>query len=633
MMENSEESISKSIQFMSFPAELLVYIISFLTTTRDKVKLRYVSRRLRVAVSETPSLWNEFVWPLYDRREERSVMNVLKTCGDYIKRLTFPDHVAPSILIKMLRHCNSLTQLSLPPETKFDSKQFKLAVQHMESLEKLEIQLSTDIEPLLQIGGLKELTVHVVIAQKQQTEPFCISCVQIWIGKGFVPSNLNIVTHAYPDLLQISFLESWIQWNTTLPMGHTACLKLYENYRSTLNLSPIFPMAQLDFSQTATMPFVKASSFGLLGLENNLVLLTSSVYNGKAAVKAKIVFGDEFDFINDSTLNTAVTDLSFVTDFNFALCESLHSGHLEQLAIACPNLQRLNLEANDKCLRSLKGLRKIALHCNGLHGLNLRFIPFEVVESHEELWEILSDMKKLTYLALKLCLFGVHVTPDVQYSHKISSLFHKFSSLQGLEFHKSSELPVCCECIASKPQLKWVWLFLSYFPSLRYCNFSYSDPDSVQDIIAGCKELRYLSCSTIEQLSLSSACNSNLKHLSIFSPFSDVSDIFLETVSAHGGLSCVVLSINSVTSEGITILIVNSRELLTLAVSTRRSICDKQDLKVNLREFKTRMKKKFSGQKLFNVGRYKVMQNNTSLTKGLGDYIFDDDSDLLSLWY
>ena len=125
MMENSDNE--ESIQFLSLPLELLVYITSFLSTTRDKVKLRYVSRRLRV-VSETPSLWSEFVWPLYDRREERAVTNVLKTCGDYIKRLMFPNHVALSTLIKMLSHCNYLTQLNLPRETKLDSKQVRLGV-------------------------------------------------------------------------------------------------------------------------------------------------------------------------------------------------------------------------------------------------------------------------------------------------------------------------------------------------------------------------------------------------------------------------------------------------------------------------------------------------------------------------
>ena len=59
----------------SLPTELLVYIASFLPT-RDKAKLRYVSRRLQ-SVGDVSSLWSEFVWPQYDSREEVCVKNLL----------------------------------------------------------------------------------------------------------------------------------------------------------------------------------------------------------------------------------------------------------------------------------------------------------------------------------------------------------------------------------------------------------------------------------------------------------------------------------------------------------------------------------------------------------------------------
>jgi len=74
-MEGGKEE--KSFSFLSFTVEPLINI-------REKVQLRYVSQTRQV-VSETPSLWSEFVWALYDSREERSVMKVLKACGDYIK--------------------------------------------------------------------------------------------------------------------------------------------------------------------------------------------------------------------------------------------------------------------------------------------------------------------------------------------------------------------------------------------------------------------------------------------------------------------------------------------------------------------------------------------------------------------
>ena len=86
------ESPKQSTNLLSLPIEMLVYIMSFLPAGRDLVRQRYVSRKLRTA-TETPSLWAEFVWPLYDPREERSVMKVLKAFGKHIKRLIFPNHV------------------------------------------------------------------------------------------------------------------------------------------------------------------------------------------------------------------------------------------------------------------------------------------------------------------------------------------------------------------------------------------------------------------------------------------------------------------------------------------------------------------------------------------------------------
>ena len=74
--------------FLSLPAELLVYIMSFLTT-RDRVMLRYVSQRLR-SLCEAPSAWSDFVWPYYHTSDEGYLMHLLKKHGKYVKRLSFP---------------------------------------------------------------------------------------------------------------------------------------------------------------------------------------------------------------------------------------------------------------------------------------------------------------------------------------------------------------------------------------------------------------------------------------------------------------------------------------------------------------------------------------------------------------
>ena len=81
---------------LALPIELLVVIVKYLSS-RDRVKLQYVSQRLRI-VSETPSPWREYVWDYYDTREELCVKNVLQRCGEYItERLAFPGCLTPKL--------------------------------------------------------------------------------------------------------------------------------------------------------------------------------------------------------------------------------------------------------------------------------------------------------------------------------------------------------------------------------------------------------------------------------------------------------------------------------------------------------------------------------------------------------
>ena len=87
-----------------------------------------------------------------------------------------------------------------------------------------------------------------------------------------------------------------------------------------------------------------------------------------------------------------------MTHFDASHCGTLHSGHLEQLALACPYLQHLNLQGNSHCLERLQGLCAIST-CKNLRGLNLMGIL--EVESYAQLWNILVDMM-LIYLAIQL---------------------------------------------------------------------------------------------------------------------------------------------------------------------------------------------------------------------------------------
>ena len=132
--KSREESL---VNLLTLPTELLVYIISFLSSLHDRVKLRFVSRLLRCVIEGTPSLWREFVWPYYNSSEECSVKEVLKMCGQHVIMLSFPySRVASTRLIEMLQYCSNVQHLSLP-STKLDPEQLRMTIHHMGCLQTL----------------------------------------------------------------------------------------------------------------------------------------------------------------------------------------------------------------------------------------------------------------------------------------------------------------------------------------------------------------------------------------------------------------------------------------------------------------------------------------------------------------
>ena len=612
---------------VNIPVEVLVYIFSFLPTTREKVKMRYVSKRLKL-VSETPSLWTEFVWPFYDCREELSVMNVLKACGMHIKRLLFPNHVSPPLLIQMLSHCSKVTQLCLPPSSMFDSEELVIALEHMAKLEKLEVQLSDDIEPLLEISGLKELTVHV----PEEYHSSCAEWVVDWMRNGCVPVNLNLFTARFDEesetATEASFFQSILRKSYSPLPGYTSYFRLFYKLKPPLDLFPSLPDFQLEIGQTVTVPSVKPDNFGILGLGK--MMLMERTCNGKLFCKAEHPGCNMYNV--SIPMNSTITSLDCITEFNFASSGLVNSGHLEQLANVCRNLQRLNLENNSDCLMRLRGIYMISKRCLGLQGLNLKKISS--VESHIGLWEILSSMK-LTHLAMDVCIFHGPLQFHFLSRHRTDDallipLFQRFSSLQALDFFNPSFYrSETCKSCEDHAGTDTKWSLLSHFPSLKYCRISSMHSNVLQDVINGCKEVTVLSCNSLPQ-TVSSVTPTNLQQLYIFFAMTtDIPEIFMETVSAHGGLIHVVLFASSVTVDGIVSLIKNSPKLITLniyaeLISNQGTASPEDRLKKRLQ--------KFSNRKLFNGGCSRFIVS-PSTDHSLCEVLTETDLSLLWQFY
>ena len=639
------------------PNELLAYIFSFLAS-RDVVRLRYVSRKIR-SISEVPSLWNKFLWPWYDQREERSLTEALKVCGTHVQRLIFPDRVgcvasclqwhewydlaetypplwptfglywlyyfeedgskqniftlAPSTAVNMLRYCCNVTEVTLGIH--LSGVEVKEIVEKMKHLKKLEICHKTSIssKPIIAAAGcakLEKLVLHCLgYLWREQLRLFDWTCV------GFQPPNVSVVVHEggflFTETCLLTMFEEWPELNSQIPAGHTAFFKLYcgkGNFRAW-DIDSVAPVIQLDFGQTASYPLVKASNFGLFGIGKDCLVLTNSTNNGKAIHKASILKSDFFSstlLFYISILCCNVSSLSFVTDFAAINCELL-SDHLKQLSLACPNLEQLNLSGNPRCLESLQGLRSVVGHCHNLQGVNLGGAYGVKIENCLELWKLLSEIKMLSHLRIQICTIESFI--DVCSQHNLAQLALKFVRLKQLELLKDDfgqHLQYTDELDRSDESPQSYVVFLSHLPSLVCCYVAIRLLETIYvDIITKCKHLKYLkyfqmklSCNA---QSLSVASNECLQFLDIRLQEGVIDEVFMDSVSAHGKLEIVELTVFSVTEAGITALIENSPKLCLFEIRFFQKCEHKQMIAL-----KDTLKKKFMHRKLFNLDGFKI---------------------------
>ena len=200
--------------------------------------------------------------------------------------------------------------------------------------------------------NLKELTVRETFstyASFDKAESIEL-WLDYWMATGFIPSKINFVCGTHNIMMNLLLMAS------RKSMSNSTCgcgiLKFYGTLKVPMDLVPVFPIFQVEVGQTAALPLVKDCIWGFS--EPDLLLLTDCTYDNQVLYKASL---RPFRSVQ---LNRKFTNLELLTEFNASYNDVL-SNHLEQLAIACPNLQRLNLEQNGRCLKSLQGLRSIAM--------------------------------------------------------------------------------------------------------------------------------------------------------------------------------------------------------------------------------------------------------------------------------
>ena len=409
-----------------------------------------------------------------------------------------------------------------------------------------------------------------------------------------------------------SFNDIWSSLGIhALSSGQNAYLKIYNSLKVPLDLFPVLPVYQLQFGPIAKLPYVDAYKFGLE--QHSSTLCVTDYSDGKTVLyRASLRPSCNVKNYHISALNCDAFSLSFIVEFDLSDCESLTSDHLEHLATVCLSLQRLRLFRSVNCLKKLQGLQTVANCCHSLQGLDLVGIRVTEVENHIQLWEILSSLK-LTHLVIGLCNMLPFEDGDT-YKSNFIKLYQKCLSLQALHFK-----PCWCTregyCGSCKYFNDNQLFLLSYFPSLAYCQLDripYAVSTVLQHVTTSCKKVKCL------KLSESMTCLSvlppfflyqticSLQQLYIDSQSLDIPDTFMGTISAHGGLVHVFLSVKSVKYEGVVTLIANSPKLQTYHVIATAYISDNSILDLN--GFKIEAKKKFSDRRLCNSGSFEIEQ-------------------------
>ena len=365
--------------------------------------------------------------------------------------------------------CTKVTQLSLSRD-KLDE-----ILHTMTQLQQLDIFIPTKFNYLEErtefIEGLLKAVYEASVTElKLQTEnpAHTLSSIKVWAVNGNpLPSIVNIVTcisdKKFLTDIASEFHLLWSNSNSELSPFQVG---LYDNKRIPRHQSPPAPLINVKVG--------RFGDHGLVGLQNDIFFL--SEYDYCRTVRHTITPFKYSPIINESHFNSTSHSHSFsCTDLSRT---NICSNHLEQLAVACPNLQRLNLKDNINCLQDMQGLHAIVSICQDLEGLNLVGISVSSVESCLLLWESLSSLKKLTHLAINLCILKPCDLDDAS-KHKLIDVVATCHSLQTLEVHCHfnrlmgqfgqffKRYENCCSTESGN-----VDFLFSHFPSLTHCRMS-----------------------------------------------------------------------------------------------------------------------------------------------------------------
>ena len=308
--------------------------------------------------------------------------------------------------------CEEATHLSLPKHTKVSLHDLEVIVQTLTHLQQLEVFVSFIYirgQPSMRgIEGLLKVSASSV--RELKLRPFTSSGVehilkgiQGWANQGYPLPSVISVFSADAVRSTSELFKFWLASGSSSKLPSFE-IRLYDDESVPMKLYPPVLLRRYKFGPASTISLIQLRSYGIVDLYHDIFHFTE--YNHYGTVRYALtterstqlaIAKKHIDYNTKSLHSVSYIDLFYL---------KVHSDHLKQLALLCPNLQfNLNLIGNKgNCLKDLEGLRTIVHTCQSLISLNLFGIRVSLVESCLSLWELLSTLKKLAHLSIELCM-------------------------------------------------------------------------------------------------------------------------------------------------------------------------------------------------------------------------------------
>ena len=525
-----------SINLINFPTELLIKIMFYLPS-RDRMMMRNVSQRFR-NVAEIPLLWKEFTLYYHDM----GIMeNLLKVIGEHVRKMYMDTNdihlnLFESLslfwligIVKAMPHLHHLElMLSLKGfhplyNTRYHSEDdvsewygyiqdvIRLLYIIPVSVKKLDLVLSspTDLEPV--IKGIQKFfnwrdsalpsIINIfgrfnITATDNSTYD---KSYEVYLGRQGIQLRQDSMLPAYAIGNLFKF------WSTSafnLSSFSSFEIRLYDSVPRPLNLFPPVPVRNYKFGPAATPTLIQLPAYDIVGLKDNIFHFSEYIDDhGMVCHAVTLDHGDCGSLIEERHI-TCIPHLRTVSYIDISY-KNVNSNHLQELAVACPNLQQLHLQGNVNCLQDLQGLQAIVDKCKNIKSLNLAGIDVSWVESYLLMWDLLSSLKKLTLLTIDLCMISLYDSDDDD-KQKLVTMCKSCHNLLALNVHLGHQS--CIECNSRNENF-----LISHFPSLTYCALWGIEYSSVEHAFTNCRHLKYLHEYTYAH---NSRCEEHLLHLS-----------------------------------------------------------------------------------------------------------------------